>query len=121
MPTTAEFIQRMKEDDSEIFSVDPSQPGNRVIFTFDGWTITFIPASSGPTLLNFIFNHRNRTSVYIHLGPGELSSVRGKRLQALLALATEQAKPETSDIHGKRVVDLRRDDQAVASIVENDE
>lgn len=121
MPTTAEFIQRMKEEDAEKFTVDPNQPDSRVIFKFDGWTITFMPASSGPSLLNFIFMHRNKTSLYIHLGPGELINVRGRRLQALLAHATEQAKPETSDIHGKRIVDLRRDDQVVASIVEGEE
>ncbi|KAG8988581.1 hypothetical protein FRB90_002673 [Tulasnella sp. 427] len=121
MPTGNEFTQKIQGADASSFTVNTRATANVSVFRYDGWSIIFRPSSSSATLLNFLFEHSIDTTLYLHLLDGELNHVLGRRLQKLLTLAVEKAKPDTAAVLGIRTVDLPRDNPAVASIIDSDE
>lgn len=118
MPTIAQFIQQIKSQTPDLLVLDPSLRVNQTVIDFEGWEIVFKPASSGPTLLNFRFVHRHDVSIYIHIKDGEWGVVMGARLRELLAVAAQRAEPDNPNVHERRVVDLKRDYDAVKAILD---
>lgn len=121
MPTAAEFIKQIRMQNPDLFVVDPSSRSSQTVIQFEGWKIDFKPASSGPTLLNFRFAHRHDVSLYIYLRDGELGAIMGTPLRELLAVAAQRAEPDHPNVHERRLVDLRRDDDTVKAILDDEE
>ncbi|KAG8960201.1 hypothetical protein FRC00_000770, partial [Tulasnella sp. 408] len=49
---------------------------------------------------------------------GEWGPAMGTRLRELLAVAAQRAEPDNPNVHERRVVDLKRDDDAVKAILD---
>ncbi|KAG8949784.1 hypothetical protein FRC04_008324 [Tulasnella sp. 424] len=110
MPTGPDFEKALADTPERVFVFDISVP--EILVRLDNWYLQLNSNSSDPSCLHFTYLNRIKTSIYIHLLPGELPDVMGEKLKRLLLLAVGQVKPEVQE---RRIVDMRRNDPAWSS------
>ncbi|KAG9008065.1 hypothetical protein FRB90_009105 [Tulasnella sp. 427] len=89
MPTVAEFKIALEETPESRFTLDFEKAHTFV--RLEKWELRMNPSTSNQSLLNFVYEHGDHTSIYVHLKPGQLSGIAGRRLKYLLAFAVERA------------------------------